>query len=88
MSSIPQLNREYTGISMRVMRKTGRGLVQLDQWDNVCGKFVMDGTYPQFTRTFPSGQVVHYGLHTPSQLILFALPGQDKFEHPDVIGHY
>tara|TARA_B100000925_G_scaffold262729_1_gene220230 strand:+ start:554 stop:904 length:351 start_codon:yes stop_codon:yes gene_type:complete len=82
-ASLPELGRKYTGVTLRVMKKLPCGnLQQMDEWKDVTGCFRRDpklGCFC-FTRTFPSGQVVEYGLHTASQVILFALEG--TFEHP------
>ena len=82
MSSLPELGRKYTGVTLRVMKKLPCGnLQQMAEWKDVTGCFRRHLGCFYFTRTFPSGQVVEYGLHTASQVILFALEG--TFEHPD-----
>ena len=81
MCSLPELGRYYRGVTLRVMKKSPRGLQQVAEWQNVTGRFWRQSGCFYFTRHFPSGQVVEYGLHTPSQVILFALEG--TFEHPD-----
>ena len=81
---MPELGRVYTGVTLRVMKKLPCGaLQQVTEWKDVTGRFVCHRGCFYFTRTFPSGQVVEYGLHTASQVILFALEG--TFEHPDAL---
>ena len=83
-----QLGQRYEGITLRVEDR-GREPVL---WENVVGAFDWNTDLPSdrggicagpiFTRTFPSGQVVTLGMHTPSRVIQFALGSTNAFHHP------
>lgn len=96
-----QLETLYDGITLRIEDR-GR---EPFRWENVVGAFhwktdlpsnITDTTGreetcegPVFVRTFPSGQVVTVGMHTPSRVIRFALgssaDGSPVFMHPRIL---
>ena len=83
-----RLRQPYTHVTLTVNGNS-------EPWTNMMGTFgwkdlpSSDGLTvggPTFTRTFESGQVVEYGLHTPTRC-MYILLHDGTLLHPQVLRH-